>query len=54
MAVEYTRSECGYEHVRLTTCPFCGKAFKKYAGLSRALHLADCPEADDAREVRYE
>jgi len=54
MTVEYTRSECGYEHVRLTTCPFCGKVFEKNAGRGRVLHLADCPEADDAREVRYE
>ena len=54
MTVEYNRSEGGYEGVRLTTCPFCGKEFKKYAGRSRVLHLADCPEAAEAREVRYD
>jgi len=54
MAVEYTRSEGGYEGVRLTTCPFCGTEFAKHAGQTRVAHLAQCPEADDAREVRYE
>ena len=54
MSLEYTRSEGGYEGVRMFSCPFCGTEFKKHAGRSRALHLAKCDEADDARKVNYE
>ena len=54
MTVEYTKSDVGYRHVRLTTCPFCGKAFKENAGQARVAHLSKCPEAAEAREVRYE